>query len=157
MKKIILLLLITISAHSKGIKFDPHNDIYWLSGYEQSETKLQISFKKEFFPIGFYFGYTGTFFWDLLKESSPFRNYDHKPELFQRLSFGKNFIDIGAFEHQSNGRDLSANRSVNRSYVRSVFGFASTLFLAANHGYENLLELNDRSWKYRIGLMIVNN
>jgi outer membrane phospholipase A len=117
-----------------------------LSGYDpmyfdyspvEGDAKFQLSFKYAFvYPDGafarahpwlrgFHFAYTQTAFWDLAKDSAPFRDINFKPELFYRASLTEYEILPGAssfgvqvgVQHESNGRGGSASRSLNIVYV----------------------------------------
>lgn len=93
---------------------------YFLVG--RPNTKIQFSFKaKVVRTTDLYFGYTQLMMWDLMKPSSPFRDLNYNPEVFYRLNFNtstSHWLDLGFFEHESNGRDDEKSRSWDRSYLR---------------------------------------
>jgi phospholipase A1 len=101
---------------------------------DNTEVKFQISFK---FPVvknlfhnngDIYAAYTNRSFWQLYnKNSAPFRETNHQPEVWLRfyndwefLGFRNVINDIGIV-HQSNGRSSGLSRSWNRVYARFVF------------------------------------
>ena len=85
-------------------------------------SKLQLSFKyKLITDFGLYFGYTQLMFWDLFGSSAPIVNTDYKPQFFYRFQVPTAFmhsIDLGFYEHMSNGRAGPSSRSAESSYVR---------------------------------------
>jgi len=98
-----------------------HKDIYFI--YGDPNTKVQISLKfKLFSKNNLFLAYTQTMFWDLAKNSSPFKDVDYNPELFYRINLPNSgilkSIDIGLFEHKSNGEPGLDSRAWNRSYVK---------------------------------------
>lgn len=125
------------SAPEEGENFSTYEPVYAVLGLEPVNAKLQFSFKYALvdpqsdaaarwsFLRGVYFGYTQTMFWDLAKESSPFRSIDFKPELFYRYARSAEWIPLAGsglrlqtgLRHQSNGREEPASRSFNEAYV----------------------------------------
>jgi hypothetical protein len=97
-----------------------------LGGHGGLNAKFQISFKYNPFDLWpFYLGYTQTSLWDLHSNSKPFRDTVYRPAVFYlkdpawstadgRLRFS---VQAG-FEHESNGRDGPASRSINTQFVR---------------------------------------
>ncbi len=101
----------------------------------RTEAKFQISFK---FPVvkdlfgentgHLYAAYTNRSFWQVYnKNSAPFRETNHQPELWLRFYNDWQFLglrniinDIGIV-HQSNGRGGDLSRSWNRIYARFIF------------------------------------
>jgi outer membrane phospholipase A len=85
-------------------------------------TKLQLSFKyKLVSDFGLYFAYTQLMLWDLFGSSAPIINTDYKPQIFYRFQIPTEFlhsIDLGFFEHMSNGQSGLRSRSTESSYVR---------------------------------------
>ena len=78
----------------------------------------------------FYFGYTQRSFWDIGRDSAPFRDSVFSPELFyatenddaanhRRMQFG--------LVHASNGRDGNNSRSWNRAYGEVVYSYGHDL------------------------------
>ena len=100
--------------------FQQYRPIYALLG--EDETKLQLSFKVRVLPLlGLYAAYSQVMIWRLFDESRPFRDINYNPELFYRLQFGESptwYVDVGLYEHESNGREEADSRSWDRSYVR---------------------------------------
>ena len=124
-----MLLLACLGAASIGraqadeltlLPLYEYRPTYFLVGHPN--TKIQLSFKVKLVrTTDLYFGYTQLMMWDLLKTSSPFTDLNYNPEVFYRLNFNvstAHWLDIGFFEHESNGRDGAASRSWDRSYLR---------------------------------------
>ena len=101
----------------------------------QAEFKFQMSFKVPLTaPAGpgeseAFFAYTGQAWWQAYqaKRSSPFREYNHDPELFVRfrsefpvLGWSERLTSFG-IEHTSNGRDGFGSRSWNRIFAQLEF------------------------------------
>lgn len=99
------------------IRYQP---IYAIIG--EPDAKVQFSFKiKVLRNYNFYFAYTQTMFWDVLKNSSPFREIIYNPDFLYRLDLKENFlnsIDFSFLEHKSNGKGGVDSRAINRSYLR---------------------------------------
>ena len=58
--------------------------------------------------------------WDVFEPSAPFRDLNYNPDLFYRFFIKKEsnrWIDLGIFEHESNGRDGRNSRGWHRTYV----------------------------------------
>lgn len=112
---------------------------------EQVETKFQISVKKPIFTNFFNlnetinFGYTQTSWWQLYKDSSPFRETNYRPEVFVTIPYGKKDktalkgFKFG-FLHESNGQPEGKSRSWNRLYLTSYFQ-AGNLFITPRVWY----------------------
>jgi outer membrane phospholipase A len=135
----LLALFFTLAAHAETIdsKVDSptvkdlykeeesllqrHHPFYF--AYGSGLSKLQLSFKTPVmrdWPL--YFGYTQLMFWEVGEKSSPFRDLNYNPEFFYRFDL-KNAgvlksIDLGAWEHNSNGRAGDTSRSLDTNYVR---------------------------------------
>jgi outer membrane phospholipase A len=85
--------------------------------------KIQLSFKaRPANGLPLYFGYTQLMMWDIYKSSAPMRDINFNPEVFYRLTLGDpkslRWLDLGPFEHESNGVDGNKSRSWNRTYAR---------------------------------------
>ncbi len=85
-------------------------------------TKVQISFKVELVrEVPLNFGYSQLMIWDLFTPSSPFRDINYNPDFFYRMTVSEKdyrLLDLGAIEHESNGRSGAESRSWNRIYLR---------------------------------------
>jgi phospholipase A1/A2 len=107
------------------------------SGADQAtETMFQTSFK---FPLSRplfggtvwpFFAYTGRAWWQVFDNdrSSPFREYNHEPELLLGLPGSsldflgwKHRLSVLGFNHQSNGRTAPGSRSWNRITAEAFF------------------------------------
>jgi len=98
-----------------------YRPLYFITG--TPDTKVQISFKYQ--PVKdtpFYLGYTQRMFWYLYRFSAPIYDVNYNPEFFYRYQLGGDHffktMDIGFFEHESNGRGGNASRSADDSYLR---------------------------------------
>ncbi|HEX7046808.1 MAG TPA: phospholipase A [Gammaproteobacteria bacterium] len=114
--------------------------IYFVvGGNDDSTGKFQFSFQYRIFDgdSGFvdewpwldamHFAYTQTSVWDLLGDSSPFKDTTYRPSLFwQKIgrsdTYAPDFLRLG-YEHESNGEDLEDSRSID-----SLFFFPGWLF-----------------------------
>jgi len=98
-----------------------HKDLYFIAG--DPNTKIQISFKVKILSnANVFLAYTQQMFWELGKESNPFQDVNFNPELFYRHVLQDRgflrFIDLGIFEHKSNGKAVMDSRAWSRSYVK---------------------------------------
>lgn len=102
-------------------------------GRNQAESKFQISFKK---PLAknllgldetLYLGYTQTSWWQTYEDSMPFRETNHRPELFILFPYPYEKTALKAytigFLHESNGRSEENSRSWNRLYLEGIFQY----------------------------------
>tara|TARA_R110002096_G_scaffold167754_1_gene338081 strand:+ start:110 stop:1432 length:1323 start_codon:yes stop_codon:yes gene_type:complete len=148
------------TAVSFFANFAGYEPVYFLYGAEPSNAKFQISFKYRFVnPHGklaqnwpwfskLYLGYTQTSFWDLSAKSRPFRDTIFQPTLFYQyhlknpgfIPTASHFNILAGVQHQSNGKDGSASRSLNMGYIEPGATFPIG---------ENLeLNLRARAWLY---------
>jgi outer membrane phospholipase A len=121
-----------------------------------SAAKVQLSLKYQLFGVagsadserswldGLHFAYTQRLFWDVGKQSSPFRNVDYMPELAYILPRPLTVGDLviggqAGVMHQSNGRDGVDSRSLNMIYIQPV----ATMMLG---GYR--LSVGPRLWAF---------
>lgn len=95
-----------------------------------TEIKFQLSFKQEFGDSGVYGAYTQKSFWRVFDgaDSRPFRETNYSPELFWRIPSSWLWtdavtIDLGLFQHESNGMTEPTSRSWDRSYIRGAWDF----------------------------------
>jgi outer membrane phospholipase A len=100
-----------------------YKPLYFLMG--NPYTKIELSFKVQLHRrLPLYAGYTQLMFWDLFVRSPAFHDIDYRPEVFYRLQPGGpgggrlNWLDLGFYEHESNGVGGINERSWNRSYLR---------------------------------------
>lgn len=106
--------------HLTDIKF--YNQNYFLLGYP--DTKIHLSVKWNFYNIHddndkVYFGYSQQMMWELLRDDPYMRDVNYNPDFFLRHSLdAETWIDVGVFEHESNGRGGAEERSWNRTYLR---------------------------------------
>jgi phospholipase A1 len=101
------------------VLISPYKPTYFLIG--TPDTKIQLSFKGQLVEaIPIYLGYTQLMFWDLFETSAPFQDLNYNPEIFYRVKGFENpltWLDIGIFEHESNGKSGGDSRSWNRLYL----------------------------------------
>jgi phospholipase A1/A2 len=128
-----------------------HEPVYLLAGTrETTNVRFQISFKYRLFdhdglavgwlPLlaGLHFAYTQNSIWDLGNASKPFRDTSYRPSLFylwkaaDSAEPGKLQSVQAGFEHESNGKDGAASRSINTLFARPSWrvNFASNLHIA---------------------------
>ena len=158
-------------AESDPIKFFkrhvyPYEPFYFIAGTKSPNAKFQISMKYRLFdtdvglghrfsPISdLYVAYTQTSLWDWKGPSAPFLDTSYKPELFYYhkgvIPSGTNGwfrldLQTGA-QHESNGRDGLASRSLNLVYAKPslVFGPERSLQLTlAPRAWFYILDLSD--------------
>lgn len=102
--------------------------------YENNELQFQVSFK---FPIAkkviydtfdIYAAYTNRSFWQFFddKDSIPFRETNHEPEVWAEFHANLNFFDFNlhkvliGLNHQSNGQSGLLSRGWNRVFVQGL-------------------------------------
>jgi outer membrane phospholipase A len=107
-------------------------------------SRFQLSFKYRLFDTGagfgreqpwltgLYFAYTQNSIWDLSGESKPFRDTNYRPSLFWRWlrTDDRTWIDavrVGV-EHESNGGEDVASRSLNIAFVRPEWRWKTASF-----------------------------
>lgn len=113
-----------------------HEPMYFLVGGEGPvSARFQFSFRYrvfddhgvlgETFPIvrGLYLGFTQTSVWDLQSDSKPFRDSSFRPSLFYRWRLtnpdgGSSVALSGGYEHESNGKDDEASRSIDTLFLK---------------------------------------
>jgi len=140
--------------------FFPYEPFYFIAGADSPNAKFQISFKYRLLnqtgvladkmPVlnGLHLAYTQTSLWDLEKPSAPFLDSSYKPEVLYALERvdARHWADWlrldlqGGMQHESNGRDGSASRSLNIAYFRPAvtFGREAGWFLS----------VSPRAWVY---------
>lgn len=114
-------LAYTDEGSTPAEKISAYKPTYGLVG--KNDGKIQLSFKaRPAAGVPLYFGYTQLMMWDIYKSSAPMRDVNYNPEIFYRLPLGDEesarWLDLGPFEHESNGFDGDRSRSWNRSYAR---------------------------------------
>lgn len=124
--------------------FSIYKDNYFITGIplnrsidrETANAKFQISFRHRLtrsrlpFDTFLYLTYTQKSFWDIYRESAPFRDSNYNPGIgLGRYMIVDNRLTGAAFlqlEHESNGRDSIESRSTN------WIGFSGKYFLTSN-------------------------
>jgi len=103
-----------------------YRPIYYIDALQHNpeapNAMVCISFKyRVISDLELFFGYTQLMFWDRDQESSPFKDINYNPELYYKWYLENNIlksIDIGLYEHRSNGRDKEDSRSWDRQYIQ---------------------------------------
>jgi len=159
MQKALLIILVVISyitSHGQEMtreifndslrrlpSFSSYQDNYFITGLptnrdidqNSADAKFQVSFKqiisRDLLPFEsyLYFTYTQKAFWNVYKESLPFRDVNFNPSIaigkaiYNKEDRLKGIASI-AMEHESNGRDSIFSRSWNRvtaAYTTPLF------------------------------------
>lgn len=118
---------------------NPLNNVPYNS-WDNRDLKFQLSLKHhlgEGFGGSWWFGYTQLSFWQVWDgaNSRPFRESNYEPELIysyrpdpteMKHSFGStlfgltpSIINVGLYDHQSNGQSNPKSRSWNRAYIQT--------------------------------------
>jgi phospholipase A1 len=108
-------------SNENNYRLSRYKDLYFIVG--SPTTKIQISLKYKITSLfNLYLGYSQYMFWDLGKNSFPFRDINFNPILFYRIDFPEHTfmkaIDIDIFEHNSNGKDGDASRAWSGSSIK---------------------------------------
>lgn len=98
---------------------------------KHTETKFQLSLQKEvaydLLGLGesYHLAYTQRSWWQIFKDSSPFRETNYEPEAFITFPYKEFDSFLKAFKvgylHQSNGQDGENSRSWDRVYSNAYF------------------------------------
>ena len=103
----------------EGIFFYPNKHNYIIAGRDKNgieNIKFQIGLRINLVDnTCFNFAFNQKSFWDIGRESAPFREHNYNPELFcqlEKVKFG--------YEHESNGRDGVESRSWERISVTTI-------------------------------------
>lgn len=123
------------SLNSSAPEADDYCDIkFQISFFSRLRAPRELSMKpmERFLDFSgpLHFAYTQESYWDICRNSAPFRESDHRPELFfkNRYNLGGVTID-GSFGylHESNGRDGDLSVGWDRLYIRARFPFGKKL------------------------------
>lgn len=138
--------------------FSPYEPNYFSAGsHGPTNARYQVSLKFRFFnpetktPFleKIFFGYSQNSIWDLSSDSKSFRDSSYRPSLFflddtvSQWTFGGTKLGIqGGFEHESNGKDGAASRSLQIAFVRPTLTFplAGNYFILVSPKIYNYLE-----------------
>ncbi|MBE0492523.1 MAG: phospholipase A [Sulfurospirillum sp.] len=126
----------------------PYNSNYLLpftydfntkGGRSNSETKFQLSFKKQLGSniLGMheklYLGYTQISWWQTSQSSSPFRETNYQPEIFIEFPYIYDYTALKGYVigllHESNGRSVPYSRSWNRVYLKAAFQYKDSFIV----------------------------
>lgn len=92
---------------------------YVVFGNRDDQVKAHLSLKYEFIKeSGIFLGYSQSMFWMLYEKSSPFSDINFNPDVFWVYGGKLNFLQLGLWEHKSNGKDGLASRAWDRSYAQ---------------------------------------
>jgi phospholipase A1/A2 len=142
-----LLLCLNAFGDTPGGDYSPisfFRPVYITSGVLANQVKMQISAKWELFQrVGLYMAYSQLMMWNLYDPSSPFKDINFNPEVFFRFESGYNFagdavipfldyIQLGFYEHNSNGLVAPDSRGYNRFYLQTQFGAGDWLHVSLN-------------------------
>jgi outer membrane phospholipase A len=138
----------------------PYEPIYFLLGsYPGAEFQFSLKYRvfdstnRWLYPIShLYFGYTQTSFWDLFSSDPSFYDTSYKPSAFlyfQDLLQSENEkriqLDLQCgYEHESNGRGGTGERSLNTAYAQP------TVTIGLRDDLQ--LSLSPRAWVYVVGV-----
>lgn len=129
--------------------FGIYRDNYFIVGTEifkksdeyNSDAKFQVSIRQRLtnstlpFKTHFYLTYTQKAFWDVFRESFPFRDLNFNPGLGlgRPLIYNNRFMGMLSFEfeHESNGKDGDASRSWNKVTLGTLLTFNDNWALQA--------------------------
>lgn len=156
-------------------------DLFSKPDKENSDTKFQISFRQRLtnsvlpFRTYLFISYTQVAFWDVFKESFPFRDINFNPTVGIGRPLVRNNRYLGELlfqlEHESNGKDEEASRSWNKISLAGLFKFSrhwtyfTKVWIPIVDGQNNRDVVNYRGWaisalnysqkdKYNIGLIL---
>jgi phospholipase A1/A2 len=144
--------------------FFPYEPFYFVAGTRSPNAKFQFSFKyrlvddrsglaaKVGVATNFFAAFTQTSLWDWNADSAPFEDSSYKPEV---LYLHESLVEVGeprwlrfdlqgGVQHESNGREEPASRSLNIAYLRP------TVVLGQEQGWQ--LSLSPRLWFYMADL-----
>ncbi len=133
------------------------------------DAKLQFSFKYAALrSTNLYAGYTQQMIWHVWNSSRPIQDVIFAPEIFYRVDLKKNwapYLDLGIYEHNSNGRSGQESRSIDKTYIRLALkgqysgGLEVTwkLKLSALYGEEEFNEDLDQYIGYLESMLVLTN
>ncbi len=124
----------------------PYKPVYYLQG--GNDAKFQIAFNYQIISgIDLYLGYSQLILWDIYSYSSPFLDFNMRPEFYYLKRINNTFlesIEIGLWEHISNGYGDDRSRSIDMSYIRLnhrtrygswIFALKLKIYLLYRPGY----------------------
>ena len=160
MKKIIVFIIFSLHAlsgatalasegESNLLELYNYKPIYFLMG--TSYTKIEFSFKTQVVKsIPVYFGYTQLMMWDLFTPSPYFYDINYNPLVWYRFNIDgseNHWLDLIPFEHESNGKGGTQERTWNRigASYHQVFsvGDHSTLYFDFKAWIPFMMSLNN--------------
>jgi phospholipase A1 len=98
--------------------FSLYKSNFVIFGDRENQAKAQFSVQYKLFKESeIFIAYSQIMFWRVYDKSSPFTEINFNPELFWNYGNELNFIQLGFYEHKSNGRDGSLSRNWDRSYA----------------------------------------
>lgn len=132
--------VVDLSLHEPALS--SHEPMYFVVGTRgDTSARFQLSFKYRIFdpegwvsdlpwaaPLtGLHFAYTQTSIWDLTENSKPFRDTSYRPSFFyqfgpyRQIGSEHTFSAQTGFEHESNGKDGTASRSINTLFIKPAW------------------------------------
>lgn len=97
-----------------------------------------------------FFGYTQESYWDIGKDSSPFRESNYRPEFFFRAPLshrlGKNANLFYGWIHESNGRDGDESGGWDRLFIRYNDSFGRRMNESDNTILNSMWNVDLRVW-----------
>jgi len=96
-----------------------------------------------------FFGYTQESYWDIGRDSLPFRESNYRPEFFFKNSStvkGKLIETYFGYIHESNGRDGEASRGWDRLFIRANFSLGKRLEGLINTSIRNKTYFDLKVW-----------
>jgi len=115
----------------KTFPLSTYNPMYFVDGYPNA--KVLMSFKYQFVEsFNLFFGYNQYMFWDIHDKSRPFSDINFNPQLFYHLPIQWGILDsvqLGLYEHKSNGKDEDDSRSYDSNYMRIILGKSSEKYI----------------------------
>ena len=121
--------------------FAPHDPVYFIYGTKTPAAKFQFSFKYRLLDFQgdsgsnaqrtMQFGYSQRSIWDITGHSSPFYDTSYMPSFFYESVASQSDSNrfgpltwVGyqtGYQHESNGQELTASRSLNTLFLRTAF------------------------------------
>ena len=149
MKKLLFLLLFSIvcipsivSSDSDNMNLSPmevYQENYFIIGNKEDYAKFQFSAKYAFlkrYDTGVFVSYTQISFWDVYSNSSPFVETNYSPSFFIKSKYFWpeyfDYMQIGLYEHISNGEQKDKSRSVDRGYLQLQWSIGERINFGIN-------------------------
>jgi len=145
MKKLLFLFLFIPSflfADKEELNLSPmelYQENYFVLGNKEDYAKFQFSAKYAFlkeYDTGLFLSYTQISFWDIYAKSSPFVETNYSPSLFIKSKYFLtdyfDYLQLGLYEHMSNGVQGKDNRSIDRCYFQAQWSYGERINFGVN-------------------------